>query len=110
MIIGAAMMLMSVFIDVNKLAIFVFAGALLVLFGFFKIIIKVKKAAPHHKHHAAHPHAKHHKPKVTRHHTAGAHMTPKTKAHHKQSAYCSNCGVKLHPLFHFCPNCGQKMK
>lgn len=109
-IIGSAMILMSVFVDVQKLAFFVFAGAIFILVGFFKIIMKQQKETkhPHHVHHPAHKPAKHavHKPAAHKPHPHAKH--PAT--HQTTIVRCSSCGVKLHHLFKFCPNCGQKMK
>jgi ABC-type nickel/cobalt efflux system permease component RcnA len=113
-IVGAGMILMSVFVGINmqdiaKFSLFIFAGAIFILIGFFKIIIKQQKEAkhPHHRaHHPAHK-AKHkpHKP-AHKHHPHAKHPT----AHHTQIIRCSNCHVKLHHMFKFCPNCGQKLK
>ena len=134
-VIGTAMIFMSAFIDIHKLLFFVLAGAVFILIGFFKILIKSKEGhKKHHRHPAHHPHKPahpqhHHKPghphhpakhpshhaahhkhpahKKTQHHTAHKHS-----AHHKTTsvAKCSSCGVKIHPLFKFCPKCGQKLK
>lgn len=110
-IIGSAMVLMSVFVDVEKLAIFVFAGALFILVGFFKVLVKQHKETKHthHTRHAAHKPAKHKQPKSAHKptsHTAAKHHP----VHHTTIVRCSSCGVKIHPLFKFCPNCGQKLK
>ena len=118
-IIGAGMMLMS-FFDISKLSFFVFVGAIFVVIGFFKILIKVKKEIPQHATHPA-EHAAHHAVQEHPSHPAHAATHPAHPAHlqaqhpahaqhHTQSIHCSNCNVKLHPMFKFCPNCGQQLK
>jgi len=118
LIIGAAMILMSVFIDPEKLLLFILAGAVVLVIGFLKILFGEKKQVHHVVHHPVeHPTTPmpHHTPQ----HKQSLHQQP---AHHQQpnaqyhpvhtttTISCSNCGVKLHPLFKFCPNCGQKLK
>jgi ABC-type nickel/cobalt efflux system permease component RcnA len=126
LIIGAGMVLMSAFIDVNKLSFFIFVGAVFVVIGFFKILLKLKKEAPRAHHHPANPNAaqgQHHPAQQhTQHpqHAAAHHAAHPQHAQHQQHAQhevhhnpvirCASCGVKLHPLFQFCPNCGQKLK
>jgi ABC-type nickel/cobalt efflux system permease component RcnA len=118
-IVGAGMMLMSVFIGIKsgiieKFALFIFVGAVFIVIGFFKVLLKEKRTAELHAHHAEHPHHAQH--------PAPAHAAPRQGAHphhaqhpqhaqhqHSQVVRCSGCGVKLHPLFKFCPNCGQKL-
>ncbi|MBN1543940.1 hypothetical protein JW898_00585 [Candidatus Woesearchaeota archaeon] len=131
MVIGAAMILMSVFIDVQKLVVFILAGAVFIVIGFFKILIKLdhdRKEQERHARHAHHPqlhhpaqhqhaqhpaqhqHAQHH---AQRHQSQQA-QTPPANYEHKtetvQVVRCSKCGVKLHHLFKFCPNCGQRLR
>jgi len=129
-IVGAGMILMSVFVGLNadnieKFTLFILAGAVFIVYGFFRILMKEKKEAkklyhpqPHHaEHHVAHP-AEHHKPAHphAEHPHKPAHPAhPAQQAHAAQSAQphvvrCSNCGVKLHHMFKFCPNCGQRLK
>jgi len=137
-IIGAAMVLMSVFIDVQKLTLFILAGAVFIVIGFIKILMKLeegrKMAERHARHRAAHPHHAAH-PQASNPAHKGTHPAHKTGTHHpahqgahrashpgaKKPDYehktqtthvvrCSQCGVKLHHLFKFCPNCGQKLK
>jgi len=112
LIIGVAMILMSVMIDSETLLIFILTGAIFVVFGFFKIVIKLEEKNKHksahlqnqgaHKEYAEH--AKHRQ----------QHKTEKKKDHqhikHTQIIRCRNCGVKLHPQFRYCPNCGQSLK
>lgn len=125
-VVGAGMILMSVFVGINagnieKFTIFILAGAVFIVYGFFRILMKEKKEArklyhpqPHHAeyHKPVHPRAEHqHKPAAHPH--SPAH--PAQHTHAAQSAQphvvrCSNCGVKLHHMFKFCPNCGQKLK
>ena len=129
-VIGTAVMLMSVFIDYQKLMVFILTGAILILVGFFKSIYhhgekkhaarKAHRHAHHAEHHTAHKHAGHgtagsHHPSHPAHpqhnpHTA-KHSTHAKTQHIKQTTVlkCASCGVKLHPKFKFCPNCGQKM-
>jgi hypothetical protein len=110
LIIGAAMILMSVFIDPEKLLFFILVGAVLVVVGFLKILMREKKKVNHAVHHPAEHHATpmpHHTPE----HKQSLHQQPAHHAVHTTTTIsCSNCGVKLHPLFKFCPNCGQKLK
>jgi ABC-type nickel/cobalt efflux system permease component RcnA len=123
-IIGSAMILMSVFIDIEKLTLFILTGSVLIVIGFIKILMKEKKGSEsmHRRaeHQATHPgvhHVQH-----PAHHPQQAHVTH-NPAHHpvhhpaahtepqpSQVIRCSSCGVKLHSLFRFCPNCGQKLK
>jgi hypothetical protein len=124
-IVGVGAILMSVFIDVEKLAFFILVGAVFVVAGFLKIISKEKKNAVKQPQHAA----AHHAPgKTVQHaatHTTHPHNThhnihPNTNQHiqhegqhniqHKQTLRCAGCGVKLHSLFKYCPNCGHKLK
>ena len=124
-VIGAGMILMSVLVgiredNIEKFALFILAGAVLIVYGFFRFIVREKKQAKH-LHHAAHHPAHHpahhaaHKPAAKQQakhpakHAAHAHKAQphKTPTHVHR---CANCGVKLHPLFKFCPNCGQRMK
>jgi hypothetical protein len=123
-IIGSAMVLMSVFVDIEKLSVFVLVGAVFILIGFFKIIMKEKRSAPkhraHHAHKPSHHPAEHKAPSAHPSHPAhkAGHKTPAqhkqgASSHHvqhKQVVRCSSCGVKIHPLFKWCPNCGQKLK
>ncbi|MFC1741307.1 hypothetical protein ACFL3V_02110 [Nanoarchaeota archaeon] len=116
-VIGVAMVVMSAIADPIKLSIFIFAGAVLIVYGFFKIIIKEQKPKKHkfpqpHPQHA-HPHHKTQHPAHKHHHAAQHKQHAQHKAHPTQHTHvvrCASCGVKLHPRFHFCPNCGQKMK
>jgi len=112
MIIGAGMVLMSAFINPEKLAFFVFIGALFIVIGVFKIIIKDKKPAVHHvAHHAPHHHQSAVHNQVAAHHVQHVHHAEHpSSVHHTQVARCSGCGVKLHSMFKFCPNCGQRLK
>ncbi|MBU2561685.1 MAG: hypothetical protein KKD17_05275 [Nanoarchaeota archaeon] len=114
-VIGAAMVLMSVFIDVQKLVVFILVGAVFIVIGFFKIIIKLdqrRKEQERHARHAHHQHAAHPRPQrpAAHHpaHTPPANYEQKTETSHV--VRCSQCGVKLHHLFKFCPSCGQKLK
>lgn len=132
-IIGAAMILMSVFIDLEKLTLFVLVGAVFIVIGFFKILMKEKKSAEYHAmrradqqkqaHHASHANqqAAHRQPQHAQqaHHPAAQHPAQHVShAQHPQHLHtsqsttvrCSSCGVKVHPLFKWCPNCGQKLK
>lgn len=124
-IVGAAVVLMSVFIGVNsglleKFALFIFIGAIFIFVGFFKIILKDKKAADLRAHHAHPHHVPHPAPPIPQAgvhqqhpHNAQHHQTAAHQQHHIQHSQvvrCSGCNVKLHPLFKFCPNCGQKLR
>ncbi len=135
-IIGAAMMLMSVLIDPTKLIFFILTGAIFIVVGFFKIIIKLeegkKEGTKKTVHHSTHQTTRQVHMTTTANHTnhmrtAGqqAHTTQQKQnthnhttekkehenihVHHKQVIRCSNCHVKVHPLFKYCPNCGQKL-
>ena len=117
LVVGAAMILMSVFIDVEKLLMFVLAGAVFIVIGFFKIVMKIEEEKLHaKKHHASHQHNtvhhsdnKTHPPHKVEHHTSKTeHGTHKTT--HTSTSTCGGCGVKLHPAFKFCPNCGHKLR
>lgn len=118
LVVGAAMVLMSVFIDVEKLIIFILAGAVFVVIGFFKIIMDLEEGKKKTKHHTKHKTSHHHK---VHHSENKSHPTHKTTHHtkktehgkekikHTESIRCTNCGVKLHPSFKYCPNCGQRL-
>lgn len=111
---GVAMILMSVFIDVNKLMFFILVGAIFVVIGFIKEIMRKgeeksghKRPASHHTSPGAHTH---HKPGEHPTHPHTTHQTKKTEhGTHTTSVRCASCGVKLHPQFKYCPNCGQKL-
>jgi ABC-type nickel/cobalt efflux system permease component RcnA len=116
-IVGAAVVLMSVFIGVNsglleKFALFIFIGAIFIFVGFFKIIMKDKKSADLRAQHAHPHHAQHPAPQIpnTPHHHAAHAQHQQHHAQHSQVVRCSGCNVKLHPLFKYCPSCGQKLK
>ena len=116
-IIGAGVMLMSLIVGLKSdrlesFYLFILAGAVFIVVGFFKIILKDTKHAKRHVHkthhaaqHPAKPHT-HHAPVQKK--PASKHVAHHTK--HVQVMRCSNCGVKLHSMFKFCPNCGQKLK
>jgi hypothetical protein len=119
LVVGAAMILMSVFIDPEKLLLFILFGAVLLVVGFIKILLREKKKVVHHQvHHAVegpvqgvHPSqhttaAAHHAVHPQQSHTHSEHQS----THSTTTMRCASCGVKLHPLFKFCPNCGQKLK
>ncbi len=125
-IVGSAMVLMSVFIDMEKLAMFILAGAVFIVVGFIKILIVLdeKKKHAHHKHKlhhaqhnqaAQHKHVQHQNQQKSQHHQNAQHSTTTKKDYENKTqttsiVRCSQCGVKLHHLFKFCPNCGQKLK
>ena len=118
LVIGAAMVLMSVFIDAEKLLLFILVGAVFIVIGFIKTVMnageeKHKKRRHHrkHLHHAAHGQTHKLSPKDYKQGEHPTHEIKKTKhGTHMTAARCASCGVKLHPQFKYCPNCGQKLK
>ncbi len=55
-IIGSAMVLMSVFIDVEKLVLFILVGAVFIVIGFIKILMNLEEGRKRRDRHAKHPH------------------------------------------------------
>lgn len=103
-VVGAAMVLMSVFIDPVKLSLFILAGAVIIVWGFFKIISREKRVSQMHR--------THHQAQAKHHHQQAQHSAHHKPSHvqHTQVTRCASCGVKIHPLFKWCPNCGHKLK
>jgi len=87
-ILGGGIALISYFISASKLAIFVFAGIILFLWGLLKYMFSLKEQKIH------------------------APTASEKKQHHIETAShvvrCDDCGIKMHPLFNFCPKCGKK--
>ncbi|NQU79156.1 hypothetical protein HQ545_05290 [Candidatus Woesearchaeota archaeon] len=120
---GSAIILMSVFIDMERLRVFIVPGAIFVVVGFIKIVLNERR--PKHKKHRSASHTTAH---TAAHHKTGQHahnQTPRKSTHatasnkshttspsgNSTSVFrCSSCHVKIHPRFAYCPNCGQKMK
>ncbi len=92
---GSAMLLMSVLIDYEKLMLFILAGAVFIVIGFFKLVMKSGEEK--------------HKQRKANHKTHTTHKRTHHESAHKQIIRCRNCHVKIHPSFKFCPNCGQKL-
>lgn len=135
-IVGAGMILMSVFVGVQqdsieKFTLFILAGAVFIVFGFFKILLKEKKDAkrargpqPHHaehhtasKPHVTHPHRQVSKPPAAPH--ASRHHKPADQSHrshhaagpHGKSGASSSSSSHHHGREHVtrCSNCGVKL-
>lgn len=99
-IVGSAVILMSLFVGINntgieKMSLFILVGAIFIVVGFVKIISQEKKAAPHlqnHSHHGAH-HAQHSAHKSTvhnqTHHTqqGNQHSVQHHSPHHAQHTH-----------------------
>lgn len=98
-VVGVAMLLMSVFIDYEKLMLFILAGAVFIVVGFLKLVIKSGDA----KNKIKKTHNAYHEKAYYENHQKNHQST------HEQIIRCRNCHVKVHPLFKFFPNCGHEL-
>ena len=90
LIVGVAVAIASLFIDVGRLMLFFIAGVVMVIVGF----IKLSKKKPQHHHPAVH-------------HT----VSPPPTNHRQQQMflYCPRCGTGGHSGAHYCSRCGSRL-
>ncbi|MFO7710309.1 MAG: hypothetical protein R6V53_00935 [Candidatus Woesearchaeota archaeon] len=92
--VGAAVSIVSYYLDKEKLIFFIIVGAILFLFGILKLLfmLMIKKNKPQ-------------QPQHNPYHGQYAQQAPPNGAHR----FCPRCRRTIHATFNFCPYCGLRI-